>query len=492
MSKLWSFVAVLGALGFVAGCVDREAQKQAARTKEIIEDPTIPVTVEKVRVMTLSEELEITGEVATSSDVTIGARSPGRVVAVYVKDGDPVRAGQVIAEQETSVLQSAVQQARGQLNASRAQLRQAISNAQIGPQKSRTQVASAEAGVRSARAQLAKARSGARDEEVAQAQAAVEAAKFNMDTAKKELERQRTLFEGGAVAKQRVEQAENAYRSALSQYEQALENLRMRQSWTRPEDIRTAEEQVRQAEEALRSAKANQSLDVVLTQQVDAAKANVNAAQANLDIAQRNLSDAQIRSPFSGRISGNPVQPGTYLAPGSPVARLIGAEGIYFEGEVPETRIAAITPGKSVQVTIDALPGRTWNGTVLAISPSGDQVGRLFRVRVQLIGSTDEVKPGMFARGKVKLRTIPEAVVVPTVAVQRDGEQAFVFVSDGKTAKKVNVETGIAVDGKVQVKGLASEAQVIVRGQSQVANGAKIRLESATSPANEAEKKSGV
>lgn len=485
----WALLAGLLALG-ASGCVDREAQKQAARTKEIIEDPAILVSVKPVEVRTLQDDLEITGQVTTSSDVTIGARSPGRVVAVFVKDGDPVRAGQVIAEQETTVLRSAVLQAQGQVNAAQAQLQQAITNAKIAPQRSANAVASAEAGLRSAKAQLEKAKQGARDEEVKQAEAQVSTAKFAMETAKKELDRQKELFEGGAVAKARVEQAENAYQSSLGAYQTALENLRMRQAWTRPEDIRSAEEQVRQAEEAVRTAKANQRLDVTLDQQVAAARANVKAAEANLSIAKQNLADAQIRSPFSGRISGNPVQPGTYLAPGSPVARLIGVEGIYFEGEVPESQIAAIAPGLPVRVTVDAVPNRTFAGSVVAVSPSGDQVGRIFRVRIGLAGATDEVKPGMFARGVLTLKSIPNATVVPNSAVIRDADKFYVFTVEGDTAKRRQVTTGLRVNGDLQVVGVPSGSNVVIAGQSQLTDGAKVRID--TGKEAPAEKESGV
>lgn len=477
MNRSWTFAAIaLLALGIV-GCVDREAQKQAARTKTIIEDTTVPVQVQTVGTTTVSDNLEITGQVTTSSDVTVGARTAGRVVSVSVRDGDSVRAGQVIAQQETQILYAAVQQAQGQLSAARSNYDQARSNAIVGPQKSLNAIRSAEAELRSARAQLAKAKIGARPEEISQAQTQVNSAKFAMETARKEMERQKTLFESGAVSRQRLEQAENAYQNALGNYEQALENLQMKRSWSRPEDIRSAEEDVRQAEEGVRTAQANKKLDVLLNQQVDAARSNMQAAKANLDIANRNLSDAVIRSPFAGRVSGNPVQPGTFLAPGSPVARLIGAEGIYFEGEVPESNIAAVVPGKMVQVNIDAFPNRTWVGKVAAVSPTGDQVGRLFRVRIQLAGATQEIKPGMFARGVVTLRSVADATVVPTAAVMRDEDQTYIFVVEGTKAKRLVVRTGLSADGKIQVTGVPAGAKVVVQGQNQLTDGAAVRLE---------------
>src|SRR5207244_198240 len=104
--------------------------------------------------------------------------------------------------------------------------------------------------------------------------------KSNMDTAQKNLQRQNELFAAGAVSKAAVEQAENAYQTALSQYQSALEALNMQRNWTRPEDIASAEDAVRQAQEGVRSAQAQQQLDVILKDQVDLAQANVRSAQA--------------------------------------------------------------------------------------------------------------------------------------------------------------------------------------------------------------------
>src|SRR6185436_3695845 len=92
-----------GKFGFVAlavlalasvGCVDRAKQQQAKKTQELVTDPVRPVTVESVRMRTVSESLNLTGEVTTSQDSQIGAKRSGRLTSVLVRDGDPVKSGQ--------------------------------------------------------------------------------------------------------------------------------------------------------------------------------------------------------------------------------------------------------------------------------------------------------------------------------------------------------------------------------------------------------------
>lgn len=484
----------IAALALVAsGCVNRPAQEQAKRTEEIVSDPTVTVTAQPVGLQTLKDTLEITGQVTTASDSQVGAKNSGKIVSVFVKDGDPVSAGQTIAIQDTASLIAqlnqafaSVQTAGSSLQSANANLSQAIQTARIQPTKSASAVRQAEAQVRSARASLAKAVSGARSEERQQAEWTVRSAKSSLDKAQKDLDRYTLLVQEGAAARAQLDQAQNAYTLALSQYNDALQKQLTLSNGTRAEDLEVAKEAVRSAEEALRSAKAQQSLDVNLNDQVMAARAQVSSAQAQLrsanaqvTIAQQAISDATIKAPFSGKISGNPVQAGTVVGPGTPVARIVSKEGNYFEAEVPELNIDKITLGSMVTIKVSALGDVAFNGVVRAISPAGETVGRLFKLRIAFVGNAAALKPGMYATGTVVLRTIPNAATVPvTSIVKRDGKDV-VFVVNGDKAKQVAVTTGLQTDGVIQVEGLGTGQQVIVAGQTSLDDGAKIKLEKA-------------
>ncbi|HEY0868032.1 MAG TPA: efflux RND transporter periplasmic adaptor subunit, partial [Fimbriimonas sp.] len=265
------------------------------------------------------------------------------------------------------------------------------------------------------------------------------------------------------------------------------QTLAIMENGTRSEDIATARANVQQAEEGVRTARAQKSLDVVLADQVNGARAQVESARANVQsagaqvrIAQQNLADTLIRAPFAGRVQGKPAQVGTVVAPGTPIIRLVGGDGVYFSGQVPESQIQKVQAGESVDVTIDAFPGRKFVGRIAAVSPQGSSVGRLFDVRVQIAGETSSLKPGMFARGSVQLEVVPSATVVPKTAVVTQGNSRYVFVVDGDKAKRVPVQTGLEQGTMIQVKGVPANAQVIVRGQNGLSEGAPIRVETAS------------
>lgn len=467
----------LATLLATAGCVDRAAQKQADATKALLKDTTRPVDTVGVVRQTMAEAIEITGQIATSNDVTIGAPQSGRLVSVFVNDGDTVKPGQVLAQQESSDLTARVRQAQAQVSAARSSLEQATTNAKVGPTRSNAALKGAEAQVRQARAQRDKLRNGARPEEIAQAEANEAAARSNMDTAQKELDRARQLFEAGAVSQQRLDTAINQFRTAQAQHQGAVQAVSLSKQPARREDIAGAEEQIKQAEEAVRSAKAQQQLDPVLMQQVDAARANLQAATEALQLQRLALADSQIRSPLAGRVSGAPAQPGTFLGPGSPVLRLVGASGVYFEGELPESKVAQIRPGTLVKVTIDALSGKTLTGRVASVDPIGDSVGRLFKGRVLLEGDLADVKPGMFARGTVQLKVSKDALAVPSSAIVREGGEMFVFVVQSDTAKKVSVTLGLSQGDLVEVRGVMEGDKVVSRGQNLLTDGTKVLVE---------------
>lgn len=482
------FIAMGVAALLAVGCVNREAQQQAKRTEELIKDQTVPVKLATVQSTNLAETLEITGSIKTAEDTSIGAKLGGRVISVAVRDGDLVKAGQVIAQQETADAMTRVRQQQALVDSSRSQLQQAQNDARIGPARSAATVRVSEAKLRQAEAALAKLRAGAREEEKIQADWAVENAKKNMETAKAQLERSKELLRQGAIPRSQLERDENAYMAALTAYNAALQSRRIIENQSRPEDILAAEQQVAAAREQVNSDKANQRLDVQYQDRVRAAQANLRSAQEALVLARQAVTDATIRAPYAGRISGNPTQPGTYVSPGSPVARIVATTGVYFEGDVPEGQVGQMQSGKPVTVRVDAL-NRDLSGRIVAVNPLGSDVGRVFKVRVHIDSDPAELKPGMFARGIVELRRIPDAIVVPSSAVITQGGEKAVFIVEGKKAKRVKVSTGLSQDGLLQVDGISPGQQVVIEGQTKLTDGAEVKEDKGLDKKESEEKK---
>jgi RND family efflux transporter MFP subunit len=473
-----ALLALIPVLSVTAGCVNRAQQEQSKATQAVITDPAVPVSIAKVQTQTVQETFEITGNVTTADDTQVSARQFGRVAQVYVKDGDAVTAGQVIAQLDPTPLRAQYQQALAQYQTAQAAVSTAVGNLRYGPLKSSASVRQARAQLLSAKATLDKTVTGARPEERAQAEANLAAAKTNLQIAKTDLARKQALVEQGALAKNNLDQAQNVYASALQQYNNALQAQLILERGSRSEDIAVAREGVAEAQDQLTNAQAAKKLDVLYNDAVNSAKAQLEAAKSQLDLAKSNLDDATIKAPFSGRVSGKPVQPGTVLPAGTSIVRVIGGEGAYFEGQVPQERYKDVQVGTKIEVHIDALPGQTFEGTVAAINPLGVEIGRLFKVRIVFAGNLGLLKPNMFARGSVVSHRVPNATVVPTTAVVTKGQQPSVFVvKDGK-AHAIPVKTGIRLESVIQVIGVDAGTEVVVAGQESLEEGTIVKIKS--------------
>lgn len=477
----FAFLALATVL--TVGCVDRAKQEQAKVTESLVLDKTVHVQAAEAKTKDLAQTLDITGNLTTADDTQIGAKQAGRITAVFVKDGDAVSAGQVIAEEDATQLRDQLRTALSQLAGARASLDQARANMVYGPAKSSAAVRQAQAALRSAQANLAKSQAGARPEERAQSKANLEAAKANLDIAKRDLDRKRALVDQGAIARTALDQAENVYTAAMQSYTNALQAELEVERGNRAEDVEVAREAVRQAQEQLSTARTGQKLDVTLEQAVQSAKAMVDADQAQVDLARSNLADATIRAPFSGHIAGIPLQSGTVVSSGTPVAHLVGGNGAYFEGQIPENMVKFAKAGQPVSVHVDAAGPGTFVGSVASVNPIGNQIGRYFTVRINLQGSLAGLKSNMFAHGTLPVQTAANATVVPTDAVIVQDNAAYVYTVVNQKAKRVPVVRGIAVGDEQQVAGLPKNSLVVIKGQASLTDGAPVAIDSATGAA---------
>jgi len=495
---LWS--AAAGAIVlFASGCVDRAAQQQAQATQKVVSDPLKSVAVRPATVTTLTEDVEVTGDVTASEDTTIGSKQNNRVVTVFVKDGDQVTAGQLLAVMDDTGAQAQLKQAQAQvmtavaaMSTARSQVAQATQNLTVGPHKTMVGIQMAQAQAQGAKRNLDKMVTGMRPEEKRQAELNVASAKSNLDLQQKQLDRIKKLVSEGAIAGQNLDTQQATYDQALAQYNNAKQSLEMANIGNRQEDIDAARSAYQQALENIRSAQDQKRLDPLLKDQLDAAKAQVESAKAQLDsaraqiaIANQTIADTKVFAPFSGTVSGKPIQAGTVAGPATPIVRLIGNGGVYFSGQIPGSNIDKVHQGDGVTISVDGLPGKTYAGKIVGLNPLADNVGRLFSVRVQFTALTPELRAGMFARGAVAIRTIPNAEMVPATSVLSKGDTHYVFIVDNNKAKQVTVTTGLTKDDFTQVTGLPKGANVVVDGQNDLVDGAAVKVKGTTAALND-------
>ena len=209
----------------------------------------------------------------------------------------------------------------------------------------------------------------------------------------------------------------------------------------------------------------------------DEAENNFKVAEASVQLAQAKLAKTDIRAPFSGIIGLRSVSVGDYVKEGADLVNLEAIDPLKVDFRVPETYLRQIQVGQALQITLDALPGKSYDGKVVAVNPLIDTAGRSVVIRAQVGNQDTTLRPGMFARVRLITKDQADAMVVPEQALVPQGNEQYVFkVMDGKVAR-VKVETGQRRDSKVEVlSGLAAGDMVVTAGQLKIRDGATVRV----------------
>jgi len=205
----------------------------------------------------------------------------------------------------------------------------------------------------------------------------------------------------------------------------------------------------------------------------DTARASLGVDQARAASARTALSKMTLRAPFSGQIGLREVSVGEFVNVGQDLVRLVRLDPIEVDFSVPENAFAQIRNGQGLQVNVDAFPGDTFSGEVVAIDPVVDPNNRSVRLRARIPNPDGRLKPGQFAKLQLDTasatgpRSGAAALMVPEQALMQDGDTRFVYtVVDGK-AKKTVIKTGTRTPGLMQVvEGLKAGDVVITAGQA--------------------------
>lgn len=209
----------------------------------------------------------------------------------------------------------------------------------------------------------------------------------------------------------------------------------------------------------------------------DEAVAAYQSSQANFALAQARLEKATVAAPLSGMIGMRAVSIGAYVSPGDRIVELADIDPIKVDFRVPELVLSSLKPGQAIKVTVDALPGQTFDGEVYVIDPIVDANGRAIKLRARIPNPDGRLMPGLFARVQIVIERRENAVLIPESAVFAEGEKRYVYrVVDGR-AVQTQIEMGQRRPGEVEIlSGLAPDAVVVTAGHQQIKNGSRVEV----------------
>lgn len=393
--KAVSLITALALAASFAGC-GKKAEKQEQKT-------ATNVTVSEAKISSIESTVSYTGEVKASSSASVSPKASGEIKAVYAEIGDFVKAGAVLMKIDSSSYQLSYNQAKAAYNSAVA----AYNNVKNGS-NAQTQVSM--------------------NQNLANAQSAY-------DTARDNYNRQKSLFDIGAIS----QVALDAAKTQLDNASVALETAK---------------------------ASANLSANVIEPQSEASAKAAVDQAKAAVDLAANSLANCTVTAPISGYISSKNASVGQTAAQGMEVFGIKNSDSVDVEINVTESVIGSLSVGTSAKIDIKSAKIEGADGVVSVLGEAKNDTTGMYPVKVSINNADGKIKVGMMADVSLVTDKVDGVLTISQNSVLKSGDKEYVYVADGKKAVKKNIETGITDGKNVEVlSGISEGDKVITDGK---------------------------
>lgn len=215
-----------------------------------------------------------------------------------------------------------------------------------------------------------------------------------------------------------------------------------------------------------------------------AAETAVSDAKLEYDRSRLTEKRSRLITPIDGRIlrlardsSGGRIAEGQLLDPGQVVAQIAPTNPMLADVAVMGKDIGRIAVGQEVRVSSIAFSKRNFQGHVLRLAPSVDEISRTLRAEIEVENTEGLLKPGLFVRAEVLVDRHVDVPVVPRAAVVERAAKRVVFVAEGTSVEQREVVTGLGNDEIVEiVSGVKAGENIVVQGLETLAAGSKIRI----------------
>jgi HlyD family secretion protein len=397
-------IALLG-----VGFVGVKALNLAPPNQSSSEQLTLPVERKTVPI-----SITANGTVNAERSINLSPKTAGTIKTLLVKEGDRVRKGQVIAVMDDSNLLGQLTQMRGQMGQQEANLQRLVA--------------------------------GNRPEDIAKAEAQLNSASAQLRQAEADLNRNKSLYESGAIAQQTSQKAATDRDTAQAAVMQAQQSLTLARAGSRSEDIAEAQ-------------------------------ARLEAAVGSLQSIQSQIDDTQILAPFDGIAIKKFADVGSFVSPSmsggsgasasSSSILTLASDRLQVVVNISESQIGKVKLGQAVRIKAEAFQGEIFTGKVEQIAPQAtvSQNVTSFEVRVGLTSpEAAKLRSGMNVEAKFEVGTLANALFIPNAAVVKkaDGVGVYVLGSDRKPMFQT-IQIGSTADNLTEVKsGLQGNERVLI------------------------------
>jgi membrane fusion protein (multidrug efflux system) len=200
-------------------------------------------------------------------------------------------------------------------------------------------------------------------------------------------------------------------------------------------------------------------------------------AEVELEQRRYELGLTRIVAPFAGRVVERMIHLGETVTPGKSCFAMVDFDPVRARLYFPERDLAAIRVGQQALVTLDSHPGKVYAAVVSLVNPVVDQSNGTFKVTLELPNPGGALRPGAFARVRLKTGSFASALLLPRRGVLTEDGEDYVFVARGDSAVRIPVTLGAIENDTAQITtGLAAGERVVTVGQGGLKQGSKIRV----------------
>ncbi len=417
-------------------------------------------TTAQVERATLGTTIETTGTIAPVETVLLSFGTTGIVADVAVEVGDEVSAGDVLASIDTADLQNQIARQEQALIVQQSNYDDLVSEPTV------REITQSQAALASAQSQLTQAQNNAN---TAANNITINCA--NVESAQDTLTRAQDAYadylsdgysmdaafipDPDSETGESLRSAQSTYNVAVAQCNETTPDMQYEAA------VLAAQASVDQAQAAL-----DDLLTGATEQQIASAQAQLEQAHLNVESARAALADAEIIAPFSGIVANVNLNPGQLVNTGSTVITLVDHSAMHIDVSVDELDIAQVEVGQPARISPEALDGAEIDGTVTRIAPTSTNNDGIvtYEVRVDITNDNElPIRIGMTTDVEILVGSIADALVVPTQAIQREGQDEFVEILNGDNATtRVPVSTGETIDGFTVVTGDLTEGLTVI------------------------------
>lgn len=254
-------------------------------------------------------------------------------------------------------------------------------------------------------------------------------------------------------SKRAYELAQINYTSAKERYEDAVLNLERNKELFNSGAL--SKSQFEQAESAAKPFA------------VESARLQLDQSKLAFESAQSASAGASVKAPFEGVISVFTPQEGSTISPGQPIGAMVDVSSLKLTFDVTEKHIGQIDFDTPIQIAVPALGIENIKAQITAISPVAGQVSKLFPIEISFENPDLAIKPGMLATIEILLKSDGNRVLVPYDAVLYDENGYYVYVVEKDLPVKRSVVLGDDNGTDIElISGVKAGEELIVKGQS--------------------------